>query len=80
MDGQCDSTGFCVKNICYFLMEIKSSYILEIQVRDKHHVGLSSTRMETEALKNAMKRLSNMLKVLEVATDALTNIKKLIGR
>ena len=78
-DGQCDYPGFSAKNICYFLMEITSSYILEIEVRDKRHVGLSSTGMEKEALKNALKRLSNVLKVVEVATDASASIKKLIG-
>ena len=56
-DGQCDSPGFSAKNICYFLMELTSNYILEIEVRDKRHVGLLSTNMEKEALKNALRRL-----------------------
>lgn len=34
-DGQCDSPGFTAKNVCYFLMELTSGYILEIEVRDK---------------------------------------------
>ena len=34
-DGQCDSPGFTAKNLCYFLMEITSGYILEVEVRDK---------------------------------------------
>lgn len=79
-DGQCNSPGFSAKNICYFLMEITSNYILEIKVRDKRHVGLSSTNMEKEALKNALRRLSNVLKVVELVTDTSSSIKKLIGR
>lgn len=61
-------------------MEITSNYILEIKVRDKRHVGLSSTNMEKEALKNALRRLSNVLKVVELVTDTSSSIKKLIGR
>ena len=79
-DGQCDSPGFSAKNLCYFLMEVTTSYILEIEIRDKRHVGLSSTNMEKEALKNALNRLSAVLNIVEVATDASSSIKKLIGR
>lgn len=79
-DGQCDSPGFSAKNLCYFLMEITTSYILEIEIRDKRHVGLSSANMEKEALKNALNRLSAVLNIGEVATDASSSIKKLIGR
>ena len=50
-------------------------------MRDKHHAGLSSTNMEKEAFKKiARRRLSNMLKVVEVAADASASIKKLIGK
>ena len=52
-DGQCDSPGFTAKNLCYFLMELTSGYILEVEVRDKRHVGLASTNMEKVALQNA---------------------------
>ena len=48
-----------------------SSYILEIDVRDKRHVGLASTNMEKEALKNALSRLKNVLNVVEVGTEVL---------
>ena len=34
-DGQCDSPGFSAKNLCYFLIEITSGYILGVEVRDK---------------------------------------------
>ena len=33
-DGQCDSPGHTAKNLCYFLMELVSGYILEVEVRD----------------------------------------------
>ena len=78
-DGQCDSPGFTAKNLCYFLMELTSGYILEIEVRDKRHVGLASTNMEKVALQNALTRLKRVLDVVEVATDASSSIKKLIG-
>ena len=78
-DGQCDSPGFTAKNLCYFLMELTSGYILEIEVRDKRHVGLASTNMEKVALKNALTRLKRVLDVVEVATDASSSIKNLIG-
>ena len=45
-DGQCDSPGFTAKNLCYFFMELTSGYILEVEVRDKGHVGLASINME----------------------------------
>ncbi|XP_068715950.1 uncharacterized protein [Montipora foliosa] len=62
-------------------LELTSNFILEMKVHDKHHVGLSSTNMEKEAFKKiARRRLSNMLKVVEVASDASASIKKLIDR
>lgn len=78
-DGQCDSPGFTPINRCYFLMKLTSGYILEIEVRDKRHVGLASTNMEKVALKNALTRLKRVLDVVEVATDASSSIKKLVG-
>ena len=50
-DGQCDSPGFNAKNLCYFMVEVNSNYILDIEVLDKRHVGLISTNMEKEAVK-----------------------------
>lgn len=49
-DGQCDCPGHTAKNLCYFLMELVSCYILEIEIRDKRHVGLASSNMEKQAL------------------------------
>lgn len=79
-DGQCDSPGFSAKNLCYYLMEIVSEYILEVEVLDKRHVGMKSSTMETRALKNALERLKSIANVIEVCTDASSSIKKLVGK
>lgn len=79
-DGQCDSPGHTAKNLCYFLMELVSGYILEIEVRDKRHVGLASPNMEKQALQNALQRLQGSLNIVEVVTDASSTIKKLLGK
>lgn len=79
-DRQCDSPGHTAKNLCYFLMELVSGYILEIEVRDKRHVGLASGNMEKQALQNALQRLQASLNIVEVVTDASSTIKKLLGK
>ena len=78
-DGQCDSPGFNAKNLCYFIMEVESNYILDIEVLDKRHVGLVSTNMEKEAVRRSLDRLTEELKVVELVTDASTSIKALLG-
>ena len=78
-DGQCDSPGHTAKNLCYFLMELVSNYILEVEVQDKCHVGRASTNMERQALQNALQRLRSSKKIVEIVTDASTSIKKMIG-
>ena len=79
-DGQCNSPGHTAKNLCYFLMELVSGYIVEVEVRDKRHVGLTSANMEKAALQIALQRLRETLNVVEVVTDASTTIKKMIGK
>lgn len=54
-------------------------YILEIEVRDKRHVGIASTNKEKVALQNALTRPKRVFDVVEVAIDASSSIKKLIG-
>ena len=68
------------KNLCYFLMELVSGYILEIEVRDKCHVGLAFSNMEKQALQNALQQLHLSLNIVEVVTDASPSIKKLIAK
>ncbi len=79
-DGQCDSRGFNAKNLCYFLAEVNSNYILHVDVLDKHHVSLLSTNMEREGLKESLRKLKENLNVVELVTDASTSIKKLLGK
>ena len=50
-DGQCDSPGFSAKNLCYFLVEVSTGYIVNIEFLDKRHVGLISTNMEKDAIR-----------------------------
>ena len=95
-DGQCDSPGFNAKNLCYFMVEANTSYIIDIEVLDKRHVGLTSTNMEREAVKRgltatstnmereAVKRgltaLSERVNVVELVTDASTSITALLRK
>lgn len=78
-DGQCDSPGFNAKNLCYFLVEVNSNYILDIEVLDKRHFGLISTNMEKE-VKRSLDRLQKDVKVIEFVTDASATIKSLLGK
>ena len=56
-DGQCDSPGFSAKNLCYFIMEVSSKYILHVQIVDKRHVSLVSANMEVEGLKKSLTKV-----------------------
>ncbi|EDO29014.1 predicted protein [Nematostella vectensis] len=78
-DGQCDSPGFSAKNLCYFLMEIVTGYIIEVEIMDKRHVNMKSATMERKALDNALSRVKKVLSVTEVCTDASSSIKKMIA-
>lgn len=78
-DGQCDSPGFTAKNLCYFLMEMTTSYIIDLKVMDKREVDLKSVNMEKEALLKILRRLKDTLNLVELVTDASASIKKAIG-
>ena len=78
-DGQCDSPGFTAKNLCYFMMEITTGYIIDLEVLDKREVELKSVNMEKRALENILQRIKNVLEVVEVVTDASASIKKMMG-
>lgn len=45
-DGQCDSPGFSAKNLCYYVMEMTTGYVIEMEVLDKRQVSLKSSIME----------------------------------
>ena len=76
-DGQCDSPGFSVKNLCYYVMEMVTGYVIEIEVLGKRHIGLKSSTMEKKAFNNIVQRLQTVFNVIEVCTDASSSIKKL---
>lgn len=78
-DGQCDSPGFNAKNLCYFMVEVNTNYIIDIEIVDKRHVGLTSTNMEKEAVKRGLEKLAQDIKVVELVTDASTSVKALLG-
>lgn len=66
--------------ICYFLTELVSGYIVEVEVKDKRHVNLASVNMDKRALQSALQRLKGVLNVVEIVTDTSSTIKKLIGK
>lgn len=79
-DGQCDSPGFNAKNLCYFVMEVSSDYIIHVEIVDKRHVNLLSNNMEKEGLKKSLKKIQDDLNVVELVTDASSSVKKLLGK
>ena len=78
-DGQCDSPGFNAKNLCYFFVDDETKYIINIEILDKRHVGLSSTNMEKEAVRRGLENLRvKNVQVVEFVTDASTSVKALL--
>ena len=73
-DGQCDSPDVSAKNLCYYVMEMITGYVIEIEVLLKKHVGMKSSTMEKKALNHCLQSLHR------VCTDASSYIKKLIGK
>jgi ribonuclease HI len=79
-DGQCDSPGFNAKNLCYFFVEVDTNYIIDVEILDKRHVGLTATNMEREGVKRGLENLNaDHVKVVELITDASTSVKGLLG-
>ena len=77
-NGQCDSPGFTAKNLCYYLMDLTTSYVIELEVLDKRKTNMKSVMMEKQALQNLL-RLRRLLTITDVVTDASAGIKKLVG-
>lgn len=67
------------KNLCYYLMDVTTSYIIDVEVLDKRETNMKSVMMEKQALQNILLRLKRLLTITEVVTDASASIKKLIG-
>ena len=78
-DGQCDSPGYNAKNLCYFTIDVKTNYIIDIQIVDKRQVGLVSTNMEREAVRRGLENLCLNVNVVEFVTDACSSVKTLLG-
>ena len=78
-DGQCDSPGFNAKNLCYLMVDVKTNYIIDIQILKKRQVGLVSTNMEREAARTGLENLRLNVKVVEFVTDASSSVKTLLG-
>lgn len=78
-DGQCDSPGFTAKNLCYYLMEMTTSYIIDVEVMDERQADMRSANMEKEALLKILRRLRDILHLVELVTDASASIKKTMG-
>ena len=67
-DDQCDSLGFIAKNLCYYLMDVTTSYIIELEVLDKRETNMKSVTMEKQALYNIVLMLRRLLTITEVVT------------
>ena len=60
-------------------MDAVPRFIIHVELVDKRNVGGSSANMEKMALKKALKHLQNVIKVVEVVTDALTSLLKMLS-
>ena len=65
-------------HLCYFLMELVSEYILEVEVVEQRHVDMKGTAMEKKAFEQSLTRLKQVLNVVEISTDASVTIKSLL--
>ena len=80
-DGQSDSPGHSAKYLTYFvvLTDAMQDYIVHLECLDKREVGGKSPCMEKEALKRAIQKLTNIVNLREVVTDASSSIIKMMG-
>ena len=80
-DGQSDSPGHSAKYLTYFVMlsDDLEDFIVHLECIDKREVGGKSPCMEKEALKRAVQKLKDLIKLKEVVTDASSSIIKMMG-
>ena len=80
-DGQRDSPGHTAKYLTYFFMltDAMQDYIVHLECLDKLEVGGKSPFMEKEALKRAIQKLTNIVNLREVVTNASSSIIKMMG-
>ena len=79
-DGQMDSPGFSAKNCTYTLMHATSDYVLGVEVVDVRHSQLKSVVMEKVGCERALDNLMGKVNVVELVTDASSQIIKIIGK
>ena len=79
-DGQMDSAGFSAKNCTYTLMHATSDYVLGVEVVDVRHSQLKSVVMEKVGCERALDNLMEKVRVVELVTDASSQIIKIIGK
>lgn len=80
-DGRMDSPRFSAKYCTYLGIHEQNEEIVAVEMVDKREVDLKSTSMEKEDLIRSMKSLENVnIKVKEVATDARSQIRKLVSK
>ena len=80
-DGQSDSPGHSAKYLTYFVMlsDDLEDFIVHLECTDKREVGGKSPCMKKEALKCAVQKLKDLIKLKEVVTDASSSIIKMMG-
>ena len=79
-DGQMDSPGFSAKTCVYSLMHTSLEYMLHVEVVDVRHAQMKSTVMEKVACQRALDSIKQKLNVVEVVTDACSQIIKMLGK
>ena len=79
-DGQMDSPRFSAKTCVYSLMHTSLEYMLHVEVVDVQHAQMKRTVMEKVACQHALDTIKQKLNVVEVVTDACSQIFKMLGK
>ena len=80
-DGQSASPDHSARYLTYFVMltDAMQDYVVHLECLDKREVGGKSPCMEKEALKRIIQKLTNIVNLREVVTDASSSIIKMMG-
>ena len=78
-DGQMDSPGYSAKNCIYTMMHAELDYVLHVELVDVRHSQLKSAVMEKVGCQRALDFLMDKIKVVELVTDASSQIIKMLG-
>ena len=60
------------KNLCYYLMDVTKSYVIELEVLDKRETSRKSVQMEKQAL-HRLRRLLTITKLWQMHQQVLKN-------